>query len=161
MAEQNEIKQAKVAYATLCAMLDEDEQYYEKDEEKFTIYCSAKGDDLPMPIRIEVEPDRQIIILLSSLPFTVPEDRRAEMAIAVTRANDLILNGSFDYDFINGYICFRLATSFRDSLVSKELFKYMIGVSLGTVDNFNDKFETVSNSKMDVKEIMEFIKWED
>lgn len=154
---QNNVKQAKIAYETLLQMLDEDGWRYEKDEEKLTISCKARGEDIPIDVRMEVEPQRQLIFFLSILPFPVPENRRAEMAVAVTRANFGIVDGSFDYDFVNGMIIFRLTASFRESLISKELLKYMIYVSCGTVDDYNDKLMMVAKSEMGIQEIMEFI----
>ena len=157
MAEEAKVKQARVAYKSLCEMLDENDWHYEKDEAKFRIVCGAQGDDLPMKIRIEVDAERQLVILLSEMPFSVPEDRRTAMAVAVSVANFGLVDGNFDYDFTDGTILFRMTSSFLDSLVGKEMFNYMLMCSCFTIDRYNDKFFMVAKKNMSNEEIMEFI----
>ena len=77
--------------------------------------------------------------------------------MAVCVANYGLINGSFDYDLSDGEIRFRLVSSYRESILSEALFNYMIVVSAGTVDDYNDKFLMVSNGMMSAED---FIKWE-
>lgn len=157
MAEESKMKQAKVAFKALCDMLDEKDWHYSKDEEKFRITCNAQGEDLPMEIRIEVDAERQLVILLSDMPFSVPEDRRTALAIAVSVANYGLADGSFDYNYLDGTILFRMTSSFMDSLVGKEMFNYMLMCSCFTIDKYNDKFFMVTKKEMSVEEILDFI----
>ena len=158
MADNANLKQAQTAFKSLCAMLDENDWHYEKDEEKLAIECSARGDDLPMDITVHVDAERLLVILISHMPYKIPEDKRTALAVAVTLANNNMVDGSFDYDFLNGRILFRLTSSFRDSLVSKEMFRYMLFVSCGTIDEYNDKFLIVAKKNMSMEEIIDFIK---
>lgn len=151
-------KSALAAFDALCQMLEEAEWHYEKDEGKLQISCGAQGEDLPMPIQVTIYPDFQLISLISPMPFTVPEDRRKELAVAVSRANNGIVDGSFDYDYTKGYIVFRMTTSFRGGLVGKEVMRYMLMVSCGTIDEYNDKFESVCKNGMTADEIIEYVK---
>ena len=158
MADANKLKQGQQAFKTLCAMLDEIEWHYKKDEENLRITSSAKGDDLPIDINFSVDVERQLIMFLSKMPFTIPESRRVALAIAVSAANFPMVDGSFDYNFSEGLIYFRLTSSFRESLLSKELFKYMLMVSCNTIDEYNDKFLLISKNEMTHEEIIEFLK---
>lgn len=158
MAEMDAIKQAKAVYSTLCAMLDAHNWKYEKDEEHYVIQCGVQGDDLPMDVSVQVDPDRLLVILLSPMPFRVEEAQRKQMAIAVSVANYGIVDGSFDYDYRSGKIIFRMTTSYRASLIGKELFEYMLAVSCNTIDEYNDKFLMVAKKPMSTDEIMEIIK---
>lgn len=158
MAEEKEIRQAKVAYDTLCEMLKEREWNYESDEDNFKIMCGARGDDLPMEIRLHVDPERLIVTLLSQLPFSVPEDKRVEMAVAVSAVNYSLVDGSFDYNFVDGTLLFRMTSSYRESLVSKDMFEYMLYVSCGTIDDYNDKFLMFLKDKMTLEDLVKFIK---
>lgn len=158
MADENKLKQAKTAFTTLCKMLDEKEWNYKADEENLAITCGARGEDLPMEIEIRVDPERLLVILLSDMPFKVPEDRRAQLALAVTVANYGLVDGSFDYNFLDGRILFRMTSSYRDSLVGKDMFEYMLMCSCVTIDNYNDKFLMVVKQDMQAKEIINFIK---
>lgn len=157
MANETESKNALTAYRSLCAMLDEMNWHYKKHEEDLAISCTATGDDLPMDITIRVNPDRQAVTLLSPIPFTVPKERRAAAAVAVSAANYGMIDGSFDYDYVNGKIVFRMTANFRDSLLSKEVFKYMLAIGCSTVDAYNDKFLLVVKGNMSYDDIIKYI----
>lgn len=158
MSEEKVIKQSQVVYSTLCEMLDEHGWHYQKDEENMSIDCGVQGEDLPMPIRIIVDVKRQLITLVSQIPFIVDENRRKVMAVAVSKANYGLSDGSFDYDYHKGILCFRITSSYRDSLIGKDLFEYMLMCASFTVDAYNDKFLMVTKSDMSVDEILQFIK---
>lgn len=158
MADQQQLMQARMVFDTLCQMLDEDDWHYEKDSEnEFELHCGARGDDLPIGLKIVVDPDRRLIVLLSPMMFAVPEDKRIPMAVAVSYANYGLVDGNFDYDFINGQIAFRMTSSFYDSLIGKELFKYMLYVACNTVDNYNDKFLALTKLDIPLEKIGEFV----
>ena len=158
MAELKEMKQAQNAFNTLCAMLDDHGWKYQRDDENLRIECGANGDVLPIDIRITVSADKQLVTLLSQLPFKVPEDDRVLGAIAVTAANYNMVDGSFDYNLASGAIIFRLTTSIRESLISKDVFEYMLFVSCGTVDNYNDKLLMVIKHAMSLEDFIKFTK---
>lgn len=157
MADDKQLKQARAAYRSLCEMLDEKDWHYKKDEEHLLVLCKAQGDDLPMDIRIEVDAERSLVILLSNMPFNIPKDKRDALAVAVSAANCRIIDGSFDYNYLDGIILFRMTSSFMDSLVGKEMFEYLLLVSCITIDRYNDKFLMVAKSDMSNEEILDFI----
>ena len=158
MSEEKVLKQAQAVYRALCKMLDEREWRYEKKENELSIRCGAQGEDLPMEIIIEVDVDRQLATLLSPMPFTVPENRRVALAVAVSQANNGMVDGCFDYDCQTGKIIFRMTSSFRQSLIGKDLFAYMLNCSCYTVDEYNDKFLVVAKNDMSIDQIVEYIK---
>lgn len=157
MSEEKELKQARAVYKALCEMLDEHDWHYERNDEGLSISCGAQGDDLPMDINIEVDRERKLVILLSKMPFTVPEKRRMHLAVAVSQANNGMVDGSFDYDCLGGSIIFRLTTSYRESLIGKELLAYMLMCACSTIDHYNDKFFAVAKNEMSVEEILKYI----
>ncbi len=157
MADEKDLKQARAAFQALCEMLDEKNWHYEKDAENLVISCGAQGEDLPMRIRIEIDVERQLIMLLSQMPFTIPENRRTALAVAVSAANFGMVDGSFDYNYLNGNIVFRMTSSYRDSLVGKDVFEYMLFCSCFTIDRYNDKFLMVAKNDMSNEEILNFI----
>lgn len=157
MAEEKKVKLAKAAFKSLCEMLEEHDWHYTKDENELSIECGAQGEDLPMEIRIKVDTNRQLVMLLSQMPFSIPEDRRTALAVAVSAANNGMIDGSFDYDYLNGGIVFRMTSSFRDSLIGKDVFEYMLMCSCFTIDKYNDKFLMVAKNDMSNEEILNFI----
>lgn len=157
MAEETTVKQAQAVFSSLCAMLDENEWKYHRDDENLTVECVASGDDLPIPVRIIVDAERQLVTLLSQLPFAVPEQRRDAVAIAVNAANCQIVDGSFDYDGKNGLTVFRMTSGFRESLIGKELLAYMVFVACQTVDDYNDKLLAVATGDISLEKICDFM----
>ena len=158
MSEEKDLKQAQAVYKALCDMLDTLDWHYDKKEDKLSIECSAQGDDLPIDIHIGVDATRKIVTLLSQMPFDVPERRRAAMAVAVSEANNGMVDGNFDYSLLSGKVVFRMTTSYFDSLIGKELFEYMLSCSCFTIDEYNDKFLMVAMKDMSVEQILKFIK---
>ncbi len=139
MSEQNKLIQARATYNTLCKFLDDNGWRYAKDEEELSIECSACGEDLSMPITVRVYADRQVTVLISHLPFEIPDDKRLDAAIALCEINSRIVDGSFDYDIVDGRVYFRMTNSFSESALSTEVFNYMVLCSCATIDEYNDK----------------------
>lgn len=157
MAEETKLKQAKAVFNSLCEMLDDKDWHYKKNESELKISCTAQGDDLPIDIRIEVDAERMLIMLLSDMPFNVPEDRRTALAVAVSLANYGMVDGSFDYNYLNGNIIFRLTSCYRDSLIGKNMLEYMLLCACFTIDKYNDKFLMIAKNDMTIEEILNAI----
>lgn len=154
MAEEKDLKLAKEAYETLCNTLDEMELKYEKDEDKLIIHFGLAGDDIPMRFIILTDVDRQLIRLMSFMPFKMDETKRVEGALITSYANYKLADGSFDYNLGDGSIIFRMTSSFRESLIGAELFKYMISCAAYSVDKYNDQFFMVSKGMLSVDDFV-------
>ena len=154
MAEVNMAK-AQEIFDALVNMLDTRDWKYEKFEEDLVIKAGIKGEDLPIELIVVVKPKNQVVQLLSRLPFQIPEEKRVDAAIAICVANNGLVDGSFDYDISEGDITFRLTCSYRESYLSADLFEYMLLVSAGTIDDYNDKFFMIGKNMMSVQQFME------
>lgn len=157
MADDISAKLAIGNYKELCAMLDEHKWKYEKDDDKLKITCTARGDDLPIHVVIKINTDMEIVALHSFMPFTVPQDKRNAIAIAVSCVNNKIVDGSFDYNYTGGELLFRMTSSYKGSLLDKEMFAYMLFVSCKTVDDYNDKFYEICRQDMTADQIIKFV----
>ncbi len=157
MADQKNIEQAKSTYATLCRALEKDDWRYRKDEEKLTITCGARGDDLPMEFVINVDEKRLVVLLMSPLSFAIPDDKRLDVAIAVSALNYALVDGSFDYDLASGKLFFRMTNSFRGSTLGEGVFTYMLYCAAHTIDKYNDKFLMLSKGLLSVEQFLDTI----
>lgn len=155
MADTQKYASAKDAYNTLCKALDNIGWKYKRMDDELKIMFGVNGDDIAMNFLIIVDADRQLVRLLSLLPFKMDENKRVEGAIATCVVNYLLADGSFDYDIEEGNILFRLTSSFRESLLSEELFNYMVSVSCHTVDRYNDQFFAINNGDITITEFIE------
>lgn len=75
-----------------------------------------------MEINIKVDSDRQLIVILSHLPFVIPENKRLDATVAVSVVNNKLVDGSFDYSIADGHMFFRMTSSFNESEIGNELF---------------------------------------
>lgn len=153
------IDEARNVYNTLCQSLDDMNWAYNKDEreDSFAVFTSAKGKDLTIKLAIRVDVDRQLMYLKSPMPFTVEENVRDTMALAITRANWTMLNGSFEMDRSDGFVAFKLVIPYMESIVSAAVCRYMIILSCNMVDKFNDKFKAIAEGRMTLDDFQLFI----
>lgn len=133
-------------------MLDEKEFTYEKHEDDLVVVFTIGGDDLPMKFVLNIDDERELIRLLSPIPAVFAEDKRLDGAIATCQANYRIADGSFDYNYTEGRILFRMTSSFIGSLISKDLLEYMVGIAAYTIDEYNDKFFLLSKGKLSIED---------
>ncbi|MCH5158961.1 MAG: hypothetical protein J1F33_07185 [Clostridiales bacterium] len=158
MTDEKDLKQAKAVYDALCEMLNDHKWTYEKNEKELSISCDTRGDDLPIELHIKVDVMRHIVTLISPMRFSIPENRKDAIAVAVSKANNGLVDGSFDYDYVKGRIVFRLTSSFLNSLIGKTMFEYMLMCSCYTIDEYNDKFLAVASTQMSIDEVLNYIK---
>ncbi len=154
MADEKKLRNAQAAYATLCSTLDSHDWHYSKDDENLKIECGAQGDDLPMKITIRVDAERQLVMLLSHLPFVVPADKRLDLAVAVSVVNDRLVDGSFDYDVKSGHMFFRMTNSILENDMGRDAFSYMLFCSCQTIDAYNDKFLMLAKDLMSLEKFL-------
>ncbi len=157
MATDKELKLAKSAYDNLCAIFDANNWKYKKDDDALTLGIGMNGDDIPMYFEITCDADRQIISIISQLPFKMDEDKRIEGALATSYINYVLSDGNFDYNVLEGDILFRLTASFRESLIGKSLLEYMLELAICMVDQFNDSLLMLSKGQLSLEEFIEKI----
>lgn len=155
MNEDAKKKMGQNVYETICKMFDDMGYRYERHDDDHVITCTVRGDDLPMDIIFAVRDERQIVQLISPMPFKVPEDKCIDVVLAITLVNDMLVDGSFDFDMSKGRVAFRLTASYIESILGKELFEYMLMVSATTVDEYNDKFLMLAKGMMNFEQFLE------
>jgi len=154
MAELMDMPRAKATFEALCRTMDANNWKYKRDEESLSIQCGVQGDDLPMEIVVNVDAKRSVVVLFSRIPFQVPEDKRLQLAVAVSVVNNRLVDGSFDFDVKSGKMFFRLTNSFMDSTLGSDVFTYMLAVSCNTIDEYNDKFLMLSKGMLSLEQFL-------
>lgn len=157
MEDQNKLELAKRTFATLCEALDSQNWKYRRDDEKMTVEYTVQSEDVPMAFTFTCDAEHQLIRLVSPLPLEIAETARLDVSVAVSLINDKIVNGTFDYDIVRGRVQFRICNSFCDSVLSPQVFLYLLGVSIETVDAFNEKLVPVAAGVMSVERFIEVL----
>ncbi|MGN1409153.1 MAG: hypothetical protein ACI4XJ_03155 [Eubacteriales bacterium] len=153
----NRFEAAKNVYDKLCEVFDKRDITYHKDDENMVVNLGITGDDLPMDFVMIIDEKRQLMRLMSPLPFRMPEDKRLEGAIAACAATYAITEGSFDYDISDGSISFRMTASFIESDIGEDLFMFMVAYASTIVDEYNDKFFMIGKGLLGISDFLEQI----
>lgn len=151
---KNKEKQAQKMFAKLTKMLDKRDWSYSKNESKLMI-MSGVQDDLPLQFVMLMDVERELIFFRSDLPFSMPEDKLIEGALAICAINCNMVQGSFGYDVTSGAIHFRHTFSYKDgSDLSDDALEAMIYVAAGTVAEYNDKLEKLAKGEISFKSFL-------
>lgn len=154
MIDEKKMELAKQVYKTLCYAIERREWKFGKDEEKLLVHFGVSGDDIPMQFILVVDAERQLIRLMSPMPYKMSEGKRMEGAITTCAASYGMADGSFDYDLSDGEIVFRMTASFRESLIGEGLLQYMISCSCAMVDKYNDQFLAIDKGLMSITDFI-------
>lgn len=157
MATEQELKQASNLFKTLCDYLDENGWKYDKSDDSLGITLITRGEDLPIPVLVRINPELMVLSVYATMPFSVPEDMRVPMVVAVTAATHCMVDGGFDYDVTTGQIFFRITSTYRESIIGKKLIEYMLGCACVMTDEFNDKFLLMIQEKKSAGEMLDMI----
>ncbi|MCH5156653.1 MAG: hypothetical protein J1G02_02110 [Clostridiales bacterium] len=148
--------EGKALYKTLCSTLDKMQWKYNKEEDELVIRTMAVGDDLSMRLLMKIDAERQVMYLKSPMPFSIREEVRDLLGKAVLIANYSMLTGSFEYDYNDGYLAFKMVVPYMQSIISEQVCKYMILLSCNMTDKFNDKFQALAEGRMSLAEFEKF-----
>lgn len=161
MATLKQKKAAEAVYNTIIKYLDGADLKYEIKEapgDDYMISLNMKGDDLPVHMYIIVDADREII-MLKSLEFTTFGMDQIDLAAkAVCFLNDTIADGSYALNIEDGHIMWTATTCFRGSLIGEDTIRYLIGISVTTLDAFNDKLMMLKMGILDLESFCEKIR---
>lgn len=157
MAELKKLEQAKTVFADICRFLENNQWHYKKDEERLTIECGARGEDLPIDLNIQVDADRLLVMIMSHIPFVINEDKRLEVALGICAINNILVDGCFDYDVNSGSMFFRMTNSFVDSKLGNEAYHYLIICACQTIDEYNDKLLMLAKGMLSVEQFLKTV----
>lgn len=144
MADQVKMDAARGNFETLCGALERAKVKFTRDDEALRVDYTYKGDDLLMPFMFIVDPDREFVRLISPMSPRVKEDKRLDMAVAISLLNYRLAFGCFDLDMDDGELRFRMVNSFRDTPLSEEVFAMMLQTGHAIVEKYNDKLYTLA-----------------
>ena len=157
MADDLKMARAREIYNMLCAAIERREWEFTKEENALLVHFVVNGEDIPIQMALFVESEKELVTVLSPLPFRMSRGKRMEGAVAACVASYGMADGSFDYDMEEGGIVFRLVASYRDSTLSEGVLQYMISCSCATVDQYNHRFHALEEGKIS---IADFVKME-
>lgn len=149
-------KEAKVVFDSLVAHLNKIKLNFAQEEkdDSYVIRFNMSGDDIPMRFFLYVNTDKQLITLHSPQPVTFSADKIDLACKAICAINYRLTDGDFQIDVRDGEVLFNMSNSYAGSLISGDVFDYMLGMSINIVDEFNDKLLMLAKGMMDLDTLM-------
>lgn len=157
MDNEMKLKQSQLVYRMFCNALDGNDWKYRKDDENLRIECGAQGDDLPMELSANFDVDKQLMMILSHLPFVIAEDKRIDIAVAISVINNMMVDGCFDYDVGTGHIFFRVTNSYWDSVMSEDVCLELLYKACQTIDEYNDKLLMIAKGMISIEQFLQSV----
>ena len=150
------LEHARKQFNTLIDMMNSNGLKFTKHEDDLSISSGFITEDLPVEYFIRIDAEIEMAVFISKLPFTMPEEKRVDGAIAVCIANNNgVVNGSFDYNIASGEIYFKMAAPFCGGVdLSQDVFHMLTFVGTSTVNAYNDKLFMISKGMMTVSDLM-------
>ncbi len=148
---------AKMIFDTVCEALTDKEVMFMKLEEENAVTFGFAGDNVPVDIALFANAHTDVLTLVSRLKFTVCEEKRIDFAVAVADLNYKMVIGSFDFNFKDGYISFRITNSYRGTNISKEVVHVMVGNAYNTVDKIAPLLSQLNNGEIQLDQLLKMI----
>lgn len=161
MATDKQKKASEAVYNTIISYLDGKGYKYEildAPADDYMINLRMRGDDLPISLFIIVDADREIIMVKSPEYTSFKQDKINLAAQAVCFLNHSIVDGCYALDIDDGRIMWTATSCFRGSLVGEETIHYLIGISVATLDNYNDLLMMLNSGILDLDSFKEQVK---
>ncbi len=153
MSSLNE--RAQLVYNTLKESLDESGWSYTPNDENLFVETGAKGDYMSIPLYVIVKKNEQLVEVLSQLPYVFSSDRLVEGALAICETNEHLNYGCFEYSIFTGEIAYRVASSFFEGIITRDVIRHMIQIACYTVDEINAKLHPLATGKITLKEYVD------
>ena len=126
------------AYSCVTLTLEARDLKFERYDDELVARCGFDTDTFPLDLTIYTLAKEEAIMILSKLPFEFPKERGTECAFAVSAINYNLNEGSFDYNFIDREIRFRLSTSYCGTDATMDLCNHLIYYSAQTIKKYSD-----------------------
>lgn len=152
---EKEMMLAQKTLDTICAMLDEGELKYRRDDEKLHVHVSFSGYDFPLDLIFVVYPHRELVVLYVPLSFTIPEEGRGNVGIAMTLLNYSTYDGTWTMDLGTGEAEFRMTNLYFGSILGKDCFKLLMNTAINAFETCADKLFMVGKGTMSLNQLTE------
>lgn len=123
-------------FAALGQFLTDDEWYPQQLEDKtiYRMYFNGDNGDLRCYAQIRVKLEQFLFYVIA--PTKVIEDKRADVAEYITRANYGLRIGNFEMDYNDGEVRYKSSIDFEDTELNPVLIKHAIYPAVQTMDRY-------------------------
>ncbi len=109
---------------------------FEKLEDDRIIHLGFGGENGHFRCAAVVNEDDDMLQFFTFVPLRITEERRADLAEFITRANYGMKIGKFEMDYDDGELRFHTGARYTDQSLPHEIIRDVIGVNLVTTDRY-------------------------
>lgn len=120
---------------------------YVKKEDDLSVIASVKG-GMPIPLHAVVSEQSNVVGFSAYAPFSVPEERRTHIALAVAKANMKTLDGCFEYNATDGSLLFYSTAYFKGCEIKSGLIQYKILSVCTAMNKYAAAFKSICDGDM-------------
>ena len=131
-------------YIMLCNTLERNDISFESNDKELCVKCGISGRDIEQNFLFSINPSKMLITLFSPIPVNISEGNTTDIAIAVCIINNKLPDGCFCIDTNEGFIYFKMTTSFYESNVSERVFEYMLSSAADSIDEYYPKIQKLA-----------------
>jgi len=146
MEEMNRKIAQNVYDMIISTLKSKDYSFLQSDGMKVAFQIEA--DDTPIVFSVVIDAERRLIRMIAGYSITFPQERRLDGAIATCSTNCNLVAGGFDYDYETGAVVFRISTSFAGSIISPDVFLYMVHRAYSACVLYDKKLERLAKGEL-------------
>lgn len=146
MEEMNRKIAQNVYDMIISTLKSKDYSFLQSDGMKVAFQIEA--DDTPIVFSVVIDAERRLIRMIAGYSITFPKERRLDGAIATCSTNRNLVAGGFDYDYETGAVVFRISTSFAGSIISPDVFLYMVHRAYSACVLYDKKLEQLAKGEL-------------
>ncbi|MBB4638538.1 YbjN domain-containing protein [Longimicrobium terrae] len=144
--DREENGEREVLIEVVSESLDEDGYTYTPNPEGAGLSLSIHGKHAVYTIFFFANEDSRVLRSYVRCPFLVPEEQRAPMAEALTRANYGLPLGNFEMDYSDGEVRFKTSVDVEGGRLVPLMVRNMLGASLAVCDRYYPAFMRVMHA---------------
>ncbi len=133
------------AYTALCSVLERNDIDYQKVKGK-NIRCSISGTEKDIQLIFTIDESKMLVTLYSPVFRDVPPYRATDIALAICMINHSLTDGMLCFDIKEGFVYFKMTSSFYESGLNSSIFEYMLFVSAEIIEKYSPKIKKLINA---------------
>ncbi len=114
----------------------DDEWYFVEMDAKSMLQLNYQGKNSRWTCYAQTNEDQQLFFFYSVCPINIPEDKRAQVAEFITRANYGLRIGNFELDYSDGEVRYKTSLDVENAELTSALISNQVYANLWTMDRY-------------------------
>ena len=145
------------AFQLACDFFEEEDWSFTKDDAEPGLSMNCKGKNGNWDVYAWEDEDAEVFTFYSILPLKVIKTKFRQITEFITRVNNKLTLGNFEFDFDTGTISYKTALSFRKENLDKIWIKDIVYPNFSVTDKYLPGFEAIINNHQSAKKAIALI----